>query len=278
MLPTFTHTLEHGIERITVTPAERRFRTPILLQHGMWHGARTWAGWQQMFAAWGWESHALSLPGHGESPAQRPIRWCTLDYYLRFLADQVARVTRDAGGQPPVLMGHSMGGALVQWYLRCIGDDLPAAVLVAPWRRTLMIDTVLQHFRLDFAGAALSALTLTATPCMRNPKVAARALLSPEAPTTPETLHAQLGPESLLVLLQHNPPFWSPPRKVRTPLLWVAAGQDAFRPLRDPRDDAQGYGATFLSVPGAGHNLMMERSAEQTAGAIHEWLVQQGVG
>ncbi len=277
-MSTLNRTIENGIERITVTPTERRFRTPILMQHGMWHGARTWEGWQHLFAEWGWETHAISLPGHGESPVQRPIRWCTLDYYLRFLANQAQRLTDESGGNPPVLMGHSMGGALVQWYLKHIGDDLPAAVLVAPWRRALMIDTVLNHLRLDFVGAILSSLTLTATPNMRNPQVAARALLNPDSPVSPEALFAYLGPESLLVLLQHNPPFWTPPKQVRTPLLWISAGQDAFRPLRDPRGDAQAYGATYLSVSGAGHNLMMERSAEQTACAIHEWLVKQSVG
>src|SRR5574341_98850 len=277
MPPIVNRTLENGIERVTVTPSERRFRTPILMQHGMWHAARTWEGWQHLFAGWGWESHAISLPGHGGSPVQRPIRWCTLDYYLRFLADQAQRVTHESGGQPPVLMGHSMGGALVQWYLKQRDDDLPAAVLVAPWRRSLMIDTVLNHLRVDFAGTILSGLTLTATPAVRNPQVAARALIGPDAPITPEALFTHLGPESLLVLFQHNPPFWSPPESVRTPILWIAAAQDAFRPLRDPRGDAQAYRAAYLSVPGAGHNLMMERSAEQTACAIHEWLVKQGV-
>lgn len=31
-----------------------------------------------------------------------------------------------------MLIGHSMGGALTQWYLK-YGRSLPAAVLVAPW-------------------------------------------------------------------------------------------------------------------------------------------------
>ena len=36
---TVQHVIEDGIERIIYTPKERRFETPILMQHGMWHGA-----------------------------------------------------------------------------------------------------------------------------------------------------------------------------------------------------------------------------------------------
>lgn len=102
---TVEHVIEDGIERITYTPQTPKFRTPILMAHGMWHGAWCWQQWQALFADWGWTSVAYSLPGHGHSPEQRPIPECTLDYYVSFLRDEVARFTR-----PPILMGHSMGG------------------------------------------------------------------------------------------------------------------------------------------------------------------------
>ncbi len=74
-----------GIERVSYFPVEPGCSTPIVMQHGMWHGAWCWEPWPQLFADWGWESHAHSLPGHGGSPVQRPFRWCTLGYYARFL-------------------------------------------------------------------------------------------------------------------------------------------------------------------------------------------------
>lgn len=119
--------IEDGIEWISYLPRNRKHQTPILMQHGMWHGAWCWQPWQELLARWGWESHAISLPGHGASPEQRPIRRCTLDYYLAFVRDAVNKLPAT-----PVLMGHSMGGALTQWYLRYVGN-LPAVVLVAPW-------------------------------------------------------------------------------------------------------------------------------------------------
>ena len=75
--------VEDGIERVTYTPRERRFETPILMQHGMWHGAWCWRHWQELFAGWGWESHAFSLPGHAGSPAQRESH-ASVPYWRRF--------------------------------------------------------------------------------------------------------------------------------------------------------------------------------------------------
>lgn len=266
-----SHTVQDGIERIVYTPDELRFATPILMQHGMYHGAWVWRPWQELFAAWGWESHAHSLPGHGGSPVQRPIRWCTLQYYYEFLNSEVKRLS-----QRPVLMGHSMGGALIQWYLK-YGGDVPAAVLVAPWTSHTMLPAVLRSMQRDPIGSMLGYLTLTATPMVRSPRRAAEAFITEGAIVSPEELQARLGPESGWVLLQYQPPFWSPVEHTNTPLLWLAGERDALIAETDERQSAAHYGAKYVVVPGAGHNLMLERSFRATAETIHNWLVDQGI-
>lgn len=261
-------TLEDGIERVIYTPKHRRFETPILMQHGMWHGAWCWRHWQELLAEWGWESHAFSLPGHASSSRRRPIRFCTLGYYLRFLKAEVNRLPCK-----PVLMGHSMGGALIQWYLKFIGDDLPSAVLVAPWTsHSISADVSLRVLRLDAFGFLLAMLTGWATPFIRTPTQAAKNLISPHAMYSPEELHSRLGPESILVLIQHNPPFWFPPKIVRTPMLWVAGEIDALVGEKAQRRSAEYYGADFIVASGAAHNLMMEHNYRRTAETIHQWL------
>ncbi|HEY72833.1 MAG TPA: alpha/beta fold hydrolase [Thermoflexia bacterium] len=266
-----SRTVEGGIERIVYTPETGRFQTPILMQHGMFHGAWCWRYWQELFAGWGWETHAFSLPGHGAAPTRRPIRWCTLGYYLGFLKAEVERLPRQ-----PVLMGHSMGGALTQWYLKHAGR-LPAAVLVAPWTSHNMLWSVLKFAALDPAGFLLSTATLTTTPIVRNPRRAAAMFITEGALVSPEELHANLGPESLWVLLQYNPLLWSPAKHAQTPMLWLAGGADAVISEREQRRSAAHYGAEYIIVEREGHNLMMERSYRQTAQTIHDWLVEQGI-
>jgi pimeloyl-ACP methyl ester carboxylesterase len=264
------HTVEAGIERITYKPHQPQHDTPIIMQHGMWHGAWCWETWQKALAERGWESHAHSLPGHGQSPVQRPIRWCTLGYYPQFLRAEIDRQPRK-----PILMGHSMGGALTQWYLKKVADDLPAAVLVASWNSHEMVSSMLMVTRRDPAAMPIMIFNLTATAALRNPKVAADMLISRDAIYSPEELHRRVGPESMWVLLQYNPPLWRPKQNPRTPLLWLIPDADlAVVPANQARSAAF-YKADVIHAPGAAHNLMMDANHAALAGQINEWLVMK---
>lgn len=266
---TMQHVITDGIERISYLPRNRRYDTPIVFQHGMWHGAWAWQPWQALLAEWGWESHAHSLPGHAGSPAQRAMTRITLDYYLGFLRDEIERQSR-----PPILIGHSMGGALLQWYLKFVGD-LPAAVGVAGWISPNNLEDMPRFLKLDTLGVLLCWKTETADPFVRNPIRAARLLLGPDTDWTPEALHSRLGSESVMVMLQHNAPFWKPPAQINTPLLWVAAEADAAITPNKAARTAAHYGADFQLIPNAGHNLMMERRQAEIIRQIHDWLVDQ---
>lgn len=269
-----THTVEDGIERIVYAPKNRRFETPIVMQHGMWHGAWCWQLWQELFAGWGWETHTHSLPGHAGSPTQRPIVRCTLDYYLSFLKAEVERLPRR-----PVLMGHSMGGALTQWFLKYVADDLPAAVLVAPWvSHSMFKDGLLKLVAYDPLGVLLMLLSWDATPMKRaGTGSAVRFLVGPEAAVPLDELQPRLGPESVIVMYQHNPPFWHPPEHVVTPMLWVAGEDDPLLVEPAQRRSAAHYGADYIVAERARHNVMMEHNYRQTAEAIHHWLVKRGI-
>ncbi len=261
--------LEDGIEWVSYIPNQRNDLPPLLMQHGMWHGAWCWQGWQQCFAEWGWESHAISLPGHGGSPVQRPIRLCTLDYYLKFV-----RAAVDSLPQPPILIGHSMGGALAQWYLRDVGN-LPAVVLVAPWAlyRGFWASAIAFN-RLDFWGGILSYLVVRSE-WARTPERAAKVLLSADSVLTPQALYDQLTPESLLVLFQHLR-AWSVPETLTTPILWLAAERDALIPEFAARRAASIYpNVEYVAVEGAAHNIMMERSYREIARSVDRWLVSK---
>ena len=269
---TIQHAIEDGIERISYYPKNRKLETPLLLQHGMFHGAWCWRLWQELFAEWGWESHAISLPGHGNSPEQKPIKLCTLDYYLGFLRDEAKKLPRN-----PVIFGHSMGTALIQWYLKHIGQP-EAVVMVAPWD---------SHGIIKAGGPDLlkrdpslfwrMLYSWDASSWVRNPQRVADLFLSPKAVITPEELHALLGPESALVVFQHNPPIWEPPENVKSPSLWLAAEEDTIVRVESVRNSADYYGGEFVAIPEAGHDLMLEHNYRQTAETIRNWLISLGI-
>ncbi|MHB8845038.1 MAG: alpha/beta hydrolase [Nitrospirota bacterium] len=265
------HTITDGIERIVYRPDAPRFKTPLLMQHGMWHGAWCWRYWQEQLAMQGWESYAYSLPGHGTSPGQRAVRWCTFGYYLKFLAAEVARLPRR-----PVVLGHSMGGALTQRYLKQVGD-LPAAVLVASWPSHSIMPDLLDWIGRDPWGIILSLLTLTSTPAVRNMERAADLLITRGALVTPDELFKRLGAESMWIVLQHQAPFWSPRLTTGTPLLWIAGTHDKATKEARHRASAASYAADYVAVEGAGHNLMMDGRSSEAAEAVHQWLLSQNI-
>ncbi|GAB1420949.1 hypothetical protein MASR2M15_10770 [Anaerolineales bacterium] len=264
------HQVENGIERISYYPKNPRHENPIVMQHGMWHGAWCWKDWQVHLAENGWESHAHSLPGHGLSPTQRPIALCTLDYYLAFLNQEVNRHEK-----PVILMGHSMGGALIQWYLKYVSDALPAAVMVAPWGHYSMLPEIINASIMDPIGILQTLFTWDASPQVRNPYQASRKLISPYANISPKELYSKLGKESVLVLLQHNPPFWEAPRHIRTPLLWLAAERDALIAEQRQRQSAEFYGADYRIIPNIGHDIMMDQGYLDSISMIEKWLSSQ---
>lgn len=259
------HSVTDGIERIHYRPTRRSEQPPLLLQHGMWHSATCWERWQISLAKCGVETMAYSLPGHGRSPVQRPVKECSLAYYLRFLVDEMSRLNR-----PPVLVGHSMGGALVQWYLRYVGEPKAAAFIASWTARDILKDSLSSAMKIDLPGTFLSPF-LGSKFQFRNDRVVQKWFLSEHAGDAARTLRPELGPESEIVLMQHRPPHWSPPVGSRCQKLWIAAESDAIIPLEKSKVAAQEYSAEFATVQG-GHDLMLDVDAEKSAALLLGWL------
>jgi pimeloyl-ACP methyl ester carboxylesterase len=113
------------LEVITRAPTGKPCPTPLLFVHGSYSGAWVWdRHFLPFFAAQGYEAQALSLRGHGASAGREILPFCRLRDYVADL-EQVA----SALPRPPVLIGHSMGGMVVQKVLH--RQRFPAAVLMA---------------------------------------------------------------------------------------------------------------------------------------------------
>jgi pimeloyl-ACP methyl ester carboxylesterase len=257
-----------GIERISCYPETQKYETPIVFQHGAWHGAWCWEEWQKLFAEWGWVSHAHSLSGHGKSEKKRPVRLNTLGFYRDTLKTMV-----DLCEKPPVVIGHSMGGMITQWYLAGVGD-LPAAVLLASMP---LYDYPWNYLILDPVSMLLATLTFHGYPFVRSPQHVKRLFLSDGAIVSPEALHARMDDESLLVTLQLNPLLWHPRKNPKTPMLVMAAEKDTLFTVKVEENLAKFYGADFYMIKDTAHNAMIERSYQESAKYVHNWLVAKGI-
>lgn len=252
-----TTTGPRGLEILAAVPArEAPEKPPLLLVHGLGHGAWCWAHWLEEAARSGHAAYALSLRGHGGS--QGSLRTATMGHYV----DDVVDVAVSLPGRV-VLVGHSMGGLVVQTALARYAAH--AGVLVA---------TVPAH-------PAVGSLLAIAR---RHPGDAARIMLGGSLPLRPEYLFNQLdaleargyadrcGPESPLAqyqLLLHRP---APPPRGDAPVLVLATPDDALVPVADVRRTAHRYGADIVEFPGIGHDLMLDRDWRAPFTAMMSWL------
>jgi pimeloyl-ACP methyl ester carboxylesterase len=115
-----------ALEILSRIPSQPSKHPPLLFVHGAFAGA--WC-WDEFFLPWfsarGYAAHAVSLRGHGGSPLTGSLDAVSIDEYVADTVEAATRLDR-----APVLIGHSMGGIVVQRAARAC--KAPAMALLAP--------------------------------------------------------------------------------------------------------------------------------------------------
>ncbi len=213
--------------------------TPLLMVHGGLHGWWAWESWLGFFATAGWPCFAMSLRNHTGSyavPEEAYLRLTTADY----AAD--AHTVMRWIGKPAVLLGHSMGGIVVQK----AAEAMPAAALVL----------------LAAVGPGQLGKIRDPLPVDRPfapDKATLRTMWFREIEDGAFTrFHARLVPESPGVLNDYSGGGVPIDRAaIACPVLAIK-GEFDNTPVHPAPDIAAFYGGDAMVVPGAAHNLMME--------------------
>ncbi len=260
-----------ALEVLSRVPSTPRRRTPLLFVHGAWHGAWCWdEGFLQALADRGYAAHALSLRGHGASPLRGSLRRVRL-------ADYVADVAEVAAGfdTPPVLIGHSMGGAVVQKLLET--QPAPAAVLLAAVPPSGVLPTLLSvHRRFPRAALRMHA-TLSLYPLVQDPERVRALFFSPQLPEAELARHAaRMQDESYAAFLDMLALNLPRPRRVRTPLLVLGGERDTIFGPKRVAATARAYG-TQARMFDMAHDMMLEPGWPALATHIGDWLDERAL-
>ena len=261
------------LEVLSKAPTSEQGRpAPILFVHGFFVGAWGWAEHSlDYFAAHGYATLALSLRGHGGSEGRAGLRWTRLADYVDDLAQVVAQQPT-----PPILIGHSNGGAIVQKYLET--HSVPAAVLLASVPPQGLLETALR-LALRHPWPFLKAnLTLSLYPLVSTPGLARDLFFSPSM--TEEavcTYQALMSDESFLGFVDMLGLNLPKPQRVKTPILVLGAGNDASFSQRQIGATAGAYHTQATIFPDMNHAMMLEAGWQDVADQIIAWLTEKGL-
>ncbi|MFO1128580.1 MAG: alpha/beta fold hydrolase [Rhodospirillales bacterium] len=256
------------LEVISRRPKGAAQATPLLFVHGAYGGAWIWEEhFLPYFAERGYAAYALSLRGHGRSEGRERLAFARLGDYV---AD-VERVMADLD-RPPVLIGHSMGGMVVQKVLH--RRRLPAAVLMASAPPHGMVPSLFGMIWTDpglfwdLAMMEAAGADGTASPSVR------RALFSPGVPDAEvDRYMRRFRAESIAVILDlmglDLPP--STPC-LDIPVLVLGAEDDHFVFPGAVAETARTYRTEGEIFQGMAHAMMVDRRWRDVAERIAEWL------
>jgi pimeloyl-ACP methyl ester carboxylesterase len=194
----------------------------FLLVHGSWQATWCWSEIVPRLQARGHNVIAIDLPGHGRdsSPPQNVL-----------FQDYVTAVARalSASGNPKILVGHSMSGAVINECAGIMPDSVLALVYVAaliPDPGSSMISFV-EGFDPEYlAGIRWAPDRLTAT---LEPEAARRFLFSRCPPGAVEAALPLIGPEP--VVPYQTPITFDSAKLTWLPRYYIECLQDGIVPL-----------------------------------------------
>ncbi|NUR61849.1 MAG: alpha/beta hydrolase [Catenulispora sp.] len=268
-------------------------RTPVVLIHGAWFRRSSWDSWAQRFTAHGFAVHVPGWPGEGAPAADdRRGRDARRNLALDALIAHYEVFVRSLGSRP-VLIGHSLGGLVVQ---HLVGVGLGrAAVAVAPWPGGVVrpvdaadVKAGLRMLVSDGAGGDEGFAQLTRS---RFREAVANTVSEQEAARLFER-HIVPAPLRLLAELGYvrdgDGPF-RPARltvdtadTTRGPLLLISGQEDRVVPDAVTRAVYKAYGDSsavtdLKQFADRGHSLVVDSGWRTVADHVLAWLAANGI-
>jgi pimeloyl-ACP methyl ester carboxylesterase len=238
-------------------------RPQLLFVHGAFSSAAHFEPWLGYFREAGYRGTSISLPGHGGAEPEALARLTFADY-----VDAVTGAVRRCE-QPPVVVGHSMGGLLA---MRAAMEAPVAGLVVvnSPAPGGFLVRPGVVVRELAQIGRALAGL-----PVMPSPQTV-RALVTHDlSAAESDEIIAEGGMESGRVLRRlacgANGIVLG---KIDCPVLCLGADGDRVVPQSAAARIARATGAEVVVFPGHGHWLIAGSLTGTVAATVRDWLAR----
>jgi pimeloyl-ACP methyl ester carboxylesterase len=280
------------LEVLEQLPEGQSEKPPLLFVHGGSHGAWCWQEhFLPYFAENGFASYALSFRGHGDSEGREKLGSFSLADY----ANEVFQVMQQLKDKP-VLLGHSIGGAVVQKVWHAHQDAVRAIVLLSSTPPTGMLKEWMKIIPAQFRMIYKMHMYNRGEKTTRLEKIIERILFPFDTPVGKSTIFPQvvaerlflprnlppekkqeylrrLQPESLVAaedMIRQELDPTSINRDV--PILVLGSKKDAFFSEKFAFLIAEAYRTKAIILPDLCHDMMLDPEWRTVADAINAFL------
>ncbi|MGD2087050.1 MAG: alpha/beta hydrolase [Candidatus Aminicenantes bacterium] len=261
------------LEVIDFIPEKPVYPYPLLFVHGAFQGG--WC-WQEHFLPYfskkGYKAYAMSLRGHGKSEGYEALLNARLGEYIEDVLQVMNRLK-----EKPVLVGHSMGGAIVQIIAARHQEDIDAMVLMSPSLPDGMMKFGIAMHMMFSGFKKVYRLARFQLGKMKSPEsdvlFPISCLLSDQLPEQERLGYARrMQAESVKVKYDLARKIVANPREITIPKLIMGAEKDWFIPASEVKRTAAAYGCSAFIVPGSGHEIQLDINWQIAADAIINFL------
>ncbi len=237
----------------------------ILFVHGFWHGAWAWEKYfMNFFAQNGYSNYALNFREHDKPGKKKKINSVSLADYLEDLKNAISSLE-----QEPILIGHSMGGFIIQKYLE--EESCKKVVLLSPAPPTGAWLAALKFLPKPYTLPNLFILDLYGL--VNNPHKVKIAFFSDSIDDEKlEEFSEMMSAESFKAFLQILFPKIKINYHTKIPMLVIAGENDKIFSVKDNKKTARKYSADFVIIPDIAHDLMLDTNHEKVEEEILSWL------
>ena len=244
----------------------------LIMVHGAFCGGWCFDRFRRPFEAAGYAVSAPDLPGHGQRRGEG-VAGRSLRGYAQDLAEQIR-----ACGEPPVVIGHSMGGLVAS--LAAVQTPVRALIMLAPSPPWGVVGSAMEV-------AASVGLSSDGPYWSREVQPDGRIMSSVSLDRTPRREHraivARMGPESGRALYEILNWWGDPtlasmvaPGGIRAPALVIGGGGDRIHPPSTIAQIALRTGAAMRIMDDMSHWLIGEPGWRDVARACLDWLAVEG--
>jgi pimeloyl-ACP methyl ester carboxylesterase len=245
--------------------------------HGMWGGAWHWDNYRRVFEPQGYRCIALDLPYHDADPRSAPdprLGTTSLLDYAAFLDREVRKLE-----EPPILMGHSMGGLLAQMLgARGLGKAMVLLTPASPAGIMALSPSVIKAF-----WSIQTRWGFWRKPTRQTFAEASFSILHQFPASEQRRLYEAMVYDSGRVAVEIG--YWLFDRqhasrvdatKITCPVLVIGGGQDRIVPASVVRQVAKKYGAvaTYKEFENQAHMVVNQPGWEEVAAYVGDWLTR----